>query len=689
MLLNNIYYSLKPAIPRPVRLAIRRKLAFRKLDRIRDFWPILPGSEYPPKGWPGWPGGKKFAFVLTHDVEGQRGLTRVPELAELEMKYGFRSSFNFVPGADYRVPKELRDWLTINGFEVAVHDMHHDGKLFRSRRNFARRAPYINHYLEEWNAAGFRSGFMMRRLSWLHELDIAYDMSTFDTDPFEPEPDGVNTIFPFWVPRRSTAESMNDQPSTINQPRSGYVELPYTLPQDSTLFLMMRERSNGIWRKKLDWIAKHGGMALLNTHPDYMRFDGSHNSLEVPSTQYEDFLSYTRSRYAGQYWHVLPRQMAEFVSQHRGSLTLPSAIQSRECAALSPARRKIWIDLDNTPHVPFFRPIIKNLEERGYDVVLTARDAFQVCELATGSLLNYTKIGRHYGKTRLFKILGLVWRALQLLPFVLRERPLAGLSHGSRAQLLLCNLLRIPTIMVNDYEHAKTPPFVRPRWEIVPDVLFSENLHCKSRERIRTYRGIKEDVYVPEFRPDPSIIERLHLNGDVIVVVRPPATEAHYHNPESERFFEHFMNRVSGTQGAKAILLPRNKRQESELRRHWPQWFEGCRVVVPERAEDGLNLLWHSDLVVSGGGTMNREAAALDVPVYSIFKGKIGAVDRSLQREGRLTLIESIEEVQTRIPFMRRDKSGPPVNRPRKALQDIVDHVEKIVQSDCLERALG
>jgi hypothetical protein len=209
MLLNNIYYSLKPAIPRPVRLAIRRKLAFRKLDRVRDFWPILPGSEYPPKGWPGWPGGKKFAFVLTHDVEEQRGLTRVPELAELERKYGFRSSFNFVPGAAYRVPKELRDWLTISGFEVAVHDMHHDGKLFRSRRDFARRAPYINHYLEEWNAAGFRSGFMMRRLSWLHELDIAYDMSTFDTDPFEPEPDGVNTIFPFWVPRRSTAQSIN------------------------------------------------------------------------------------------------------------------------------------------------------------------------------------------------------------------------------------------------------------------------------------------------------------------------------------------------------------------------------------------------------------------------------------------------------------------------------------------------
>ena len=119
------------------------------------------------------------------------------------MELGFRSSFNFVPEGDYRVSKELRDWLTGNGFEVAVHDIHHDGKLFRSHKDFADRAPLINHYLKEWDTVGFRSAFMMRRLNWLHDLDIVYDMSTFDTDPFEPQPDGVNTIFPFWVPRRS------------------------------------------------------------------------------------------------------------------------------------------------------------------------------------------------------------------------------------------------------------------------------------------------------------------------------------------------------------------------------------------------------------------------------------------------------------------------------------------------------
>ncbi len=211
-------------------------------------------------------------------------------------------------------------------------------------------------------------------------------------------------------------------------------------------------------------------------------------------------------------------------------------------------RMKIWIDLDNTPHVPFFKPIIRELEQRGYTVVLTARDAFQVCELASRSNLAYTKVGRHYGKNRFMKVLGLVWRSCQLLPFVMREKPALGLSHGSRAQILLCNLLRIPTVMIMDYEFAQTPLLLRPRWEIVPDVLFNESLQCKNKDRIRTYRGIKEDVYAPEFKPDASLRGELHLNGsDVIVTVRPPANEAHYHNPESEAFFVEFMNRLCGT----------------------------------------------------------------------------------------------------------------------------------------------
>ncbi|MBI3853213.1 MAG: DUF354 domain-containing protein [Verrucomicrobia bacterium] len=361
-----------------------------------------------------------------------------------------------------------------------------------------------------------------------------------------------------------------------------------------------------------------------------------------------------------------------------------TSCELRSAAAGVGSGKKIWIDLDNTPHIPFFKPIIRELEKRGYIVVLTARDAFQTCELATRFDLAYTKVGRHYGKNSFLKVWGLVWRSLQLLPFVMRERPALGLSHGSRSQILLCNLLRIPTIMIMDYEHAQTPLLLRPRWEIVPDVLFKENLHCQARERIRKYKGIKEDVYAPEFKPDPTLCQQLQLgNGKIVVTVRPPATEAHYHNPESELFFVQFMNRVCNSPGVKAVLLPRNKTQETQLKAGWPQWFGDSKVIIPKEAVDGLNLLWHSDLVVSGGGTMNREAAALGVPVYSIFRGKSGAVDRHLQSQGKMTLIESIADVQNKILLKPRTRNGLPDSRPREALREIVEQVEDIIKLDC------
>jgi predicted glycosyltransferase len=350
---------------------------------------------------------------------------------------------------------------------------------------------------------------------------------------------------------------------------------------------------------------------------------------------------------------------------------------------------KIWIDLDNTPHVPFFKPIIRELEKRRYTVVLTARDAFQVCELATLYGLAYQKVGRHYGKNAFLKVWGLCWRSLQLLPFVIREKPALALSHGSRSQIFLCNLLRIPTVMIMDYEHAQTPSLLQPRWEIIPAALHGEKLQCKKPERILTYEGIKEDVYAPEFKPDPDIVEQLDLKDDCIVVtVRPPANEAHYHNPESDTLFVEFMNRIYVTPGVRAILLPRNKPQEMQIRQNWPQWFENSKVVIPPQAVNGLNLLWHSDLVVSGGGTMNREAAALGIPVYSIFRGKSGAVDRQLQNEGRFLSIDNVDAVNHKILLQRRnketDRSGL---NPRKALGTIIDHIGTIMRREHLSRA--
>jgi predicted glycosyltransferase len=657
MLRNQLYYSIKPLVPLAIRRRVRRWFALRQRSRVSQSWPILPGSERPPEGWPGWPDGKKFAFVLTHDVEGQAGLDKCRQLMEMEKQRGFRSSFNFVPEGEYRVSKELRDDLTRSGFEVGVHDLHHDGKLYQGAGQFAHKAARINQHIKEWGVAGFRSAFMLHKLPWLHDLDIQYDASTFDTDPFEPQPDGAGTIFPFWQAG----------------PRGGgYAELPYTLPQDSTLYLLFGERNTDIWRHKLDWIAGHGGMALVNVHPDYLCFDGARGgSTTFPAAYYEQLLDYARSKYGGAMWEALPREVASFV-----------AAQARRIPPALPRAgkgRKIWIDLDNTPHVPLFAPIIAELNRRGYEVLLTARDAFQVCELAEKKGMKCLKIGRHSGRNKVRKAAGLFCRAAQLAPVALREKPVIGLSHGSRSQILICNVLGIPTVMMDDYEFSRTPSLVRPSWFIAPEVIPNAALPCRD-SRIRKYPGTKEDVYVPEFKEDPAFLESLGLNGrDLIVAARPPATEAHYHNSDAEGLFGRFMDRACRTDGVRVVLLPRNKNQGRALLGQFPHWFKDNRTVIPEGAVDGLNLIWHSDLVVSGGGTMNREAAALGVPVYSVFRGKIGAVDRDLQRQGRLTLVENAEDAD-RIALRRRARAALHGPASSAALARIVDHVVEIVE---------
>ena len=345
-------------------------------------------------------------------------------------------------------------------------------------------------------------------------------------------------------------------------------------------------------------------------------------------------------------------------------------------------RIKIWIDLDNTPHVPFFIPIMRELERRGHQVVLTARDAFQVCELADEKGIRYTKIGHHYGKNPFMKVFGLLWRSLQFLPYYIRQKPALALSHGARSQILLCNLLSTPTVLITDYEHGRTIPMAFPRWLIVPDSLSGHKFRVKAN-RLRLFHGIKEDVYVPEFKPDLSLLEDLGLRHDeMVIIVRPPASEALYYNPESDVLLVELMSRICRTPGVRAVLLPRNHEQEQALRADYPEWFKDGKTVVPPRAVDGLNLIWLSDLVVSGGGTMNREAAALGVPVYSIFRGKTAAVDRRLEQESRLTLIRSAEEVWTKIHFIRRDKSRRPDNKPRPALDDIINYIEEIIRTE-------
>jgi len=295
---------LRPFIPRRLRVALRRIQVSTRLKSNTKGWPINPEAVKRPKNWSGWPQQKKFAFILTHDVEGKKGYEKCKSLIELEEKLGFRSGLFFVPEGNYRVSPEVRRNLTARGFEGCIHGLRHDGSLYASRKGFRRQALRINEYMKEWNSVGFRSPFMEHQLEWLGDLDIEYDCSTFDTDPFEPKPGGVGVIFPFWVPD--------------GEKNMGYIEMPYTLPQDWTLFVLMRKRNIELWKEKLDWIAEQGGMALVLTHPDYMNFNSKQPKFdEYPAEYYEQFLNYVKSRYEGQYWHVLPKDIARFWAENQ------------------------------------------------------------------------------------------------------------------------------------------------------------------------------------------------------------------------------------------------------------------------------------------------------------------------------------------------------------------------------------
>src|SRR6266436_7067337 len=345
------------------------------------------------------------------------------------------------------------------------------------------------------------------------------------------------------------------------------------------------------------------------------------------------------------------------------------------------ANGKIWIDLDNSPHVPFFVPIIEELRKRNYSVVVTARDCFQVRELADFFHLNYKLIGHHSGKGKIRKVAGLCFRALQLIPTILREKPDLAVSHCSRSQLIASALCRIPSFFLGDYEFATGWIFIYPTWHMRPEVIPDGNLPWSPSRNLK-YPGIKEDVYVPRFVPNQSIRPQLGLREqDVVVTMRPPASESHYHNPQSEELFEAAVEYLSKKPELKLVALPRNEKQAMYLREHWPELFSNGKMRIPEKVVDGLNLIWHSDLVISGGGTMNREAASLNVPVYSIFRGKIGAVDQYLSKTGRLALLQSVEDLQTRILPVRRRRPTRPQDSNSAALSRIVEQMVASMES--------
>jgi hypothetical protein len=349
--------------------------------------------------------------------------------------------------------------------------------------------------------------------------------------------------------------------------------------------------------------------------------------------------------------------------------------------------RKVWIDLENSPHVPFFAPIMKELEKRNCEVVLTARDCFQVCELADLAGFKYRKIGHHYGKNRMAKLVGLAVRVFQLAPCILRERPTISVSHGSRSLMVLSAILGIRSINIADYEYADQRVTgwlgsAQRKWVMTPGVVPTGNFEKNGilRSHILHYPGIKEDVYVPFFDPDPSLMNTLGIRpADVVVTLRPPATEAHYHNPESEKLLIEVFKMLGAHPEVKTVLLPRTHRQEALLRQENPELFATGRIVVPKHAVNGLDLVWYSDVVISGGGTMNREAAALGIPVYSLFRGTMGAVDKQLAKTGRLVLLESVEDVREKLKLVHRAKTQTPRPSHLETLEAVVHHITAVL----------
>ncbi len=295
---KRLYYALKPALPRRFTRVLRRLHGSATRDAYPLGWPIE--ERYVRFQWevmrsvvdgtaertlafkPFWPDGHSFALVLTHDVERSDGQAYVRAVADLDEHYGFRSSFNFVPES-YPLDHSLLQELRARGFEIGVHGLRHDGRLFQSHETFMDRAAHINHHMRELGAVGFRAPLMHRHPEWMQALDIEYDLSFFDTDPFEPLPGGTMTIWPFQLGR--------------------FVELPYTLAQDYTLVTVLGQSTPQLWMDKVDFIVRYCGMVLINTHPDYLK---DRTIWQV----YAQFLEVMKGR--GGYWHALPRDVARW-----------------------------------------------------------------------------------------------------------------------------------------------------------------------------------------------------------------------------------------------------------------------------------------------------------------------------------------------------------------------------------------
>jgi predicted glycosyltransferase len=329
---------------------------------------------------------------------------------------------------------------------------------------------------------------------------------------------------------------------------------------------------------------------------------------------------------------------------------------------------RIWIDLANSPHVPFFRALIPEFVARGHQVEITARNFAQTVEMAMNAGMTPHVIGGHGGGSITGKAGNLIGRAGSLRKWG-RDRGFdLAVSHNSYAHIAAAAALGIKSVTLMDYEHqpANHLAFRLASRVIVPRAFPSAELkkYGASTRKVKRFEGTKEDVYLADFVPDLKFAETLRGLGiasqDVLVVARPPAREALYHRFENELFDELLVS-LSARAEVKIILLPRSEAQGIEY-----ETLKLAKLIMPRSALDGANLIAASDLVISAGGTMNREAAALGVPAVSIYAGKWAAIDQELMNEGRLLRIASRDEIDS-LTVVKKPQANPRAARTVRA----------------------
>jgi uncharacterized protein len=302
---------------------------------------------------------------------------------------------------------------------------------------------------------------------------------------------------------------------------------------------------------------------------------------------------------------------------------------------------RVWVDLTNSPHVLVMRPLIEAMRADGHEVEVTARDFAQTLELCERFGIEHTTVGRHRGGRVASKALGLASRSLALTRWARRHRFDVAIGHGSNDVSVAAKLLRVPSATSFDYEWASAQHHVNCRLVravVVPDAIPPERLErYGARGKIHAYPGLKEEYYLADFEPDQAVLHELGIDrGRPLVVVRTPPEVSLYHRFENP-LFRAVLDRLAASE-AQSVVLPRTPTQREELAERG--------FVIPGHAIDAQSLVAYADLVISAGGTMNREAVALGTPVFTTFEGRLGAVDEALLREGRLRKLEDPSQIE-------------------------------------------